>query len=55
MWIYYAALPAGGLLMAIRYAMRLYRFVFRYDPATMAVGHAIGHEAPIDMRAPIQD
>ena len=55
MWIYYAALPAGGLLMAVRYAIRLYRFAFRYDPASMAVGHAIGRETPINMRAPIQD
>jgi TRAP-type C4-dicarboxylate transport system permease small subunit len=23
MWVYYAALPAGGLLMLIRYAIRL--------------------------------
>jgi C4-dicarboxylate transporter DctQ subunit len=48
MWIYYAALPAGGALMAVRYVMRLVRFAFFYDPATMAVGHSIAHEMPID-------
>ena len=40
MWIYYAALPAGGLLMALRYVRRLYRFLFRFDPETMAIGGA---------------
>jgi C4-dicarboxylate transporter, DctQ subunit len=38
MWLYYAALPTGGLLMAARYLIRLYRFVFAFDPATMTVG-----------------
>jgi C4-dicarboxylate transporter DctQ subunit len=38
MWLYYAALPAGGLLMIARYLIRLYRFVFAFDPATMTVG-----------------
>jgi C4-dicarboxylate transporter DctQ subunit len=41
MWIYYASLPAGGALMTIRYLIRLYRYVFRFDPATMAVGHVM--------------
>ena len=43
MWIYYSALPAGGLLMSVRYIGRLYRFCFRYDPATMTIG-ALHHE-----------
>jgi C4-dicarboxylate transporter DctQ subunit len=44
-WIYYAALPTGGLLMLIRYVLRLLRYVFLFDPATMSVGHSIAHEA----------
>ncbi|HET6237079.1 MAG TPA: TRAP transporter small permease [Acetobacteraceae bacterium] len=44
-WIYYAALPIGGLLMLTRYAIRLLRYVFLFDPATMSVGHSIAHEA----------
>jgi C4-dicarboxylate transporter DctQ subunit len=44
MWLYYAALPAGGALMLIRYLIRLYRYLFRFDPATMAVGHVPAHE-----------
>jgi C4-dicarboxylate transporter DctQ subunit len=52
MWIYYAALPTGGGLMAVRYIMRLIRFLFFYDPVTMLVGHSISHEMPLDMRKP---
>jgi TRAP-type C4-dicarboxylate transport system permease small subunit len=48
MWIYYAALPTGGLLMTVRYAIRLYRYLFRFDPATMTVGHT----AEPDLMAP---
>ncbi len=44
MWIYYSALPAGGLLMSVRYVVRFYRYVFRFDPATMALGHIPDHE-----------
>jgi C4-dicarboxylate transporter DctQ subunit len=46
MWIYYAALPAGGALMFIRYIIRLVRYIFFFDPKTMTVGHtaAIVHE-----------
>jgi C4-dicarboxylate transporter DctQ subunit len=44
MWIYYAALPTGGLLMTVRYLIRLYRYLFRFDPATMTVGHIPAHE-----------
>lgn len=46
MWIYYASLPAGGALMTVRYAIRLYRYLFHFDPATMTVGHIPGHEMP---------
>ena len=45
LWIYYTALPTGGLLMLIRYVIRLLRYVFLFDPATMSVGHSIAHEA----------
>lgn len=48
MWIYYASLPAGMGLMFIRYTVRLLRYLFAFDPATMAVGQTI-HEAPADM------
>jgi C4-dicarboxylate transporter, DctQ subunit len=41
MWIYYVSLPAGGVLMTIRYLIRLYRYVFLFDPLTMTVGHHI--------------
>jgi len=48
-WIYYAALPVGGLLMLIRYVIRLLRYVFMFDPATMSVGHSIAHEVPPEL------
>ena len=32
MWIYYAALPVGGVLMLVRYLIRLFRYLFRFDP-----------------------
>ena len=51
-WIYYAALPAGGGLMLVRYVIRLIRYAFLFDPATMTVGHVIGHEAPADLAIP---
>ena len=44
MWIYYSALPVGGLLMFVRYCIRLYRYLFRFDPATMTVGHTAEHD-----------
>ena len=44
MWIYYSALPVGGLLMTVRYAIRLYRYVFAFDPETMTIGHTAEHE-----------
>src|ERR1700761_7997956 len=45
MWIYYLALPVGSALMLVRYLMRLVRFMFYFDPATMTVGHTIPDEA----------
>ncbi|MBN8874374.1 MAG: TRAP transporter small permease [Rhodospirillales bacterium] len=53
MWIYYTALPAGGVLMTVRYLIRLYRYLFRFDPATMTVGHVLPDEMPANMTAPI--
>jgi C4-dicarboxylate transporter DctQ subunit len=47
MWIYYSALPVGGLLMTVRYAIRLWRYLFHFDPATMTVGHVPEHELPL--------
>jgi C4-dicarboxylate transporter DctQ subunit len=49
LWIYYAALPTGGLLMLIRYVTRLVRYAFLFDPATMTVGRALAHEIPADL------
>jgi C4-dicarboxylate transporter, DctQ subunit len=37
MWIYYSSVCAGGLLMLIRYLIRLHRYVFRFDAATMTI------------------
>ena len=44
MWIYYAALPAGGLLMLIRYVIRLVGMVT--GPGTMPARRPGGHELP---------
>jgi len=44
MWIYYSSLPAGGLLMTVRYVIRLWRYAFHFDPATMTVGHTAEHD-----------
>ncbi len=49
MWIYYSALPAGGVLMTVRYLIRLFRYLFRFDPATMTVGHIPSHELPTNL------
>jgi C4-dicarboxylate transporter DctQ subunit len=48
MYIYYAALPTAGGLMTVRYVIRLYRYLFAFDPTTMAVGQIV-HDAPADM------
>lgn len=42
MWIYYCALLAGFGLMTVRYLFRLWRYLFRFDPATMII-HAAEH------------
>ncbi len=55
MALYYLALPVGSALMFVRYCIRFLRFAFRYDPATMSVGHAAGHETPLDMTIPAVD
>jgi C4-dicarboxylate transporter DctQ subunit len=47
MWIYYAALPAGGVLMTVRYFIRLWRYCFHFDPASMTVGHIPEHDRPM--------
>jgi C4-dicarboxylate transporter DctQ subunit len=52
MWIYYAALPTGGALMLVRYVIRLVRYAFLFDPATMTVGHAVRREVPADLAIP---
>jgi C4-dicarboxylate transporter DctQ subunit len=46
MWIYYAALPTGGALMAIRYAIRLAGIALLRDANLMAPRHPGGHERP---------
>jgi TRAP-type C4-dicarboxylate transport system permease small subunit len=43
MWLYYGALPVGAALMSVRYASRLWRYCFRFDPARMTIFPA--HEA----------
>ncbi len=54
-WIYYMALPVGGGLMLLRYIIRLVRYAFLFDPATMTVGHAISHEAPSELAIPVTE
>jgi C4-dicarboxylate transporter, DctQ subunit len=44
MWLYSAAVPTGAMLMTARYLMRLYRYLFAFDPETMTVGHIPEHE-----------
>jgi len=45
MWIYYAALPAGGVLMSIRYAIRLVGLV-AFPDADHMLSKPGGHERP---------
>jgi len=52
MWIYYLALPVGSALMLVRYIIRLLRFTFYFDPATMTVGHMIPEEMPSGLPSP---
>lgn len=37
-WIFYLALPLAFALMAVRYLVRLFRFVFRFDKSMLADG-----------------
>jgi C4-dicarboxylate transporter, DctQ subunit len=46
MWIYYAALPTGGLLMLVRYAIRLVGLVAASDRNAMSPRRPGGHELP---------
>ena len=46
MWIYYAALPAGGLLMLMRYLIRLAGLVSVGKWSAMLPRHAGDHESP---------
>src|ERR1700689_1107532 len=55
MWIYYLALPVGSALMLLGYVMRLVRFTFYFDPATMTVGHVFQEEMPSGLTAPHPD
>ena len=43
MYLYYAALLVGGALMLCRYVIRLHRYLFRFDPATMVIGPNLDH------------
>lgn len=54
MWVYYSALPAGGLLMTVRYVIRLLRYLLWFDPATMALGHIPDHEIPSHLTQPAE-
>ena len=44
MWLYYAALPTGGLLMLIRYVIRLVGLVAAADAGALQSGRPGGHE-----------
>jgi C4-dicarboxylate transporter, DctQ subunit len=46
MWIYYAALPTGGLLMLLRYVIRLAGLVATSDGSAMPARRPGGHELP---------
>jgi C4-dicarboxylate transporter DctQ subunit len=46
MWIYYAALPVGGVLMSIRYGIKLVGLVAFFDPDGMLPRQPGGHERP---------
>jgi C4-dicarboxylate transporter, DctQ subunit len=52
MWIYYAALPVGGLLMSIRYTIRLARLATGSGEDLVAAGHPGAHERPMSIEPP---
>jgi C4-dicarboxylate transporter DctQ subunit len=54
-WLYSAAVPTGAALMSGRYVIRLYRYLFAFDPATMTVGHIPAHELARGASAPLPD
>jgi C4-dicarboxylate transporter DctQ subunit len=47
MWMYYAALPAAGVLMTIKYIARLLSFLFFFDSSLLCAGHIPQHEATL--------
>jgi C4-dicarboxylate transporter, DctQ subunit len=47
MWLYSAAIPTGAMLMTGRYLIRLYRYLFAFDPERMTVGHIPEHERTV--------
>jgi C4-dicarboxylate transporter, DctQ subunit len=50
MWLYSAAIPLGATLMTGRYLIRLYRYLFAFDPQTMTVGgHIPEHERTVGL------
>jgi C4-dicarboxylate transporter DctQ subunit len=49
MWLYSAAVPTGAALMIGRYLVRLYRYLFAFDPAAMTVGHIPAHEQTVSV------
>jgi C4-dicarboxylate transporter DctQ subunit len=51
MWIYYAALPAGGLLMSIRYTIRLIGLLLR-PGEDLLPAHPGAHERPMSLEPP---
>jgi C4-dicarboxylate transporter, DctQ subunit len=56
-WIYYTALPVGGVLMLIRYVIRLLRYLFFFDARTMSVGHTLvlAHEVGAELALTIHE
>jgi C4-dicarboxylate transporter, DctQ subunit len=54
-WLYSAAVPTGAILMTGRYLIRLYRYLFAFDPQTMTVGHIPAHELGAVASRPVAD
>src|SRR5262249_35800304 len=48
MWVYYAALPAGGALVSVRYFIRVAGLVSAREGVAMLPAPAGGHELPIE-------
>jgi C4-dicarboxylate transporter, DctQ subunit len=42
-WIFYLVLPIGFGLMTVRYALRLWSYLFRFDPTTLTRGREPAH------------